>query len=241
MWLLTWRKKTVPGSLPALLASVFALPLFVLLVFDVEGTSGYYMLIGVYLRIILPFYALVSFGDLIRDEIQSNTLVFLTTRPLSRARLFLIKYLCLMAWIQLLMLAQGVFLWLAGCAHKIEAMGPLLPLLLTAQFLAVLVFGALSALMGLIHKRFLVLGVLYGLVVEIGIGQIPTNVNNLSMTRHLKILLGNHPIFHDAFQYDPTGTATSVLAILTAAVGFLGLGALLFSRLEFLRGDEMKK
>jgi len=42
---------------------------------------------------------------------------------------------------------------------------------------------------GQITKRYLALAVVYGFIVEMGIGAIPTNVNNFSLVRHLKTLL----------------------------------------------------
>src|SRR6185436_8233209 len=51
----------------------------------------YHWLIDFYFFAILPLSCVGACGALIREELQNNTLGFLLTRPLSRARLILIK------------------------------------------------------------------------------------------------------------------------------------------------------
>ena len=51
----------------------------------------YYLLIIVYFFIVLPLSCVWSCGGLIRDELQTDTLGFLTTRPIKRATLVVLK------------------------------------------------------------------------------------------------------------------------------------------------------
>jgi ABC-type transport system involved in multi-copper enzyme maturation permease subunit len=241
MWLLTWRRKISLRQLPLHLASLLAIPTLAYFVLDAANPNTYYWFIGLYLQVILPFFCLSVFGDLIREEIQGNTLVFFTTRPVTRAQLLLTKFVCLLAWVEVLALGNSLCLVLVGMIYHLEQMASLAGYLLSTQSLAVLAFGSLSALLGLIQKRFLVLGVIYGFVVEVGIGQIPTNINTLSMTRHVKTLMGNHSVLGPYFNWSPEGTGTSVLALLIASGLFLAAASLLFSFREFLHGEEMQK
>jgi len=109
------------------------------------------------------------------------------------------------------------------------------------QGIAVLVFGALSALLGLIHRRYMVLGAVYGLVVEVGIGQIPTNINTLSITRHLRTLLANNAHLAQQFDWSAQGTLSSLLIVGLATAIFLVLAAVLFSWVEYHHSEEMQK
>ena len=56
-------------------------------------TPFYHWLVDFYFFVILPLGCVRASGALIRDELQADTLGFLTTRPLSRARLLAAKYL----------------------------------------------------------------------------------------------------------------------------------------------------
>jgi ABC-type transport system involved in multi-copper enzyme maturation permease subunit len=242
MMVLVWRQKLSWRQWPTIALTLFTLPVFLFATMKVGHAQQYfYLLIGLYLQLVLPFYCLTVFGDLIQDELQAKTLVFLTTRPLTRVQLFLLKFFCLWTWVELLMFVQAVLLIIAGWAHEVSGLASLFGLLVAAQFLAILVFGALSALFGVLQRRFLVLGLLYGLIVEVGIGQIPTNLNTLSMMRHIKTIMGNNPNLRELLEWAPQGTYTSVAAMVIAAAVFLALGATLFTYKELLAQDNSPK
>jgi ABC-2 type transport system permease protein len=194
-----------------------------------------------YLFLILPIYCLTIFGDLIRDELNSDTLVFLTTRPITRGRLLVLKFVSLMTLVQAAVLLNGLLVLLAGWHRGVSGSLAVAPLFLGTQALAVLAYGALSTLLGLITRRYFVLGVLYGLVVEVGIARIPTNINSLALSRHIKTLLGNSEIFQRLYDWSPKGTAMSLGIMLLATVLFLGVGAALFTYREYLHSEEMQK
>jgi ABC-type transport system involved in multi-copper enzyme maturation permease subunit len=178
---------------------------------------------------------------LIRDDLQANTLSFLLTRPWTRARLFLAKFLTQLAWTQILALSSGVLLLAVGLISRIPGILSLTPLFLVTVLLVVLVFGALSALIGLLHRRYLVIGAIYGLVIEVGIAQIPSNINTLSMTRHLRTLLGLNPRLQELFGWSSQGALFSLMVILIATLVFLGLATCLFNWVEYHHSEEMRK
>lgn len=201
----------------------------------------YYCLIGLYFFIVLPLHCVGGCGALIRDELEANTLPFLTTRPLSRARLLLLKFLAQSAWLQIWLLGQTLLLFGAGLMRGVPELGGLLPVFLGAQVLAVLAWSALGLLLGQISKRYMALALLYGLIVEMGIGAIPTNANSLSLMRHLKKLLSHNTTLHDQFQWPEAALATPVTALLLAAFLFLSLALVLFTWLEYHHTTEMQK
>ena len=201
----------------------------------------YHWLIDFYFFIALPLNCVRLCGGLIRDELQTDTLGFLTTRPLGRGRLLILKYLSQVGWLQMLLLIQTVLLFTAGSLRQIPSLGTLLPLFLAAQFLAVFAWSALGIFLGQITKRYIAMAIGYGAIVELGIGRIPTNINNLSLTRHLKTLLAHNPALQSTYEWMSTGVPLSVSALVIAAGLFLGLAALLFTFLEYHHTAEMQK
>jgi hypothetical protein len=201
----------------------------------------YHWLIDFYFWVILPLNCVRLSGALIRDELQADTLGFLTTRPLSRARLMAAKYLSQTAWLQIVLLIQTLVIFATGQLRHIPGLGALLPLFLAAQFLAVPAWSALGALLGLVTQRYIALALLYGLIVELGIGSIPTNINSLSLMRHLKTLLAHNPALQSIYEWSGTGVLSSVGALALATAVFLALAALLFTVFEYHHTEEMQK
>ena len=201
----------------------------------------YHWLIDFYFFVLLPLQCVKGCGGLIRDELQADTLGFLVTRPLSRARLLVLKYLTQTAWLQLLLLAETLLLFIAGGLRQIPALGALLPLFLAAQFLAVLAWSALGVLLGQVSKRYMALALLYGFIVEMGIGRIPTNINSLSLMRHLKTLLSPNPALQAIYDWTSNGLVLSVGALALATALFVALAALLFTFKEYHHTAEMQK
>ncbi len=201
----------------------------------------YHWLIDFYFFVILPLSCVGACGALIREELQTDTLGFLTTRPLTRATLMVVKYLSQSAWLQIILLVQALLLFAAGGLRLIPGLGVLLPLFLAVQFLAILAWSALGAFLGLVTKRYMAIALLYGFVVEMGIGRIPTNINTLSMMRHLKSLLAHNAALQDVYQW-PTGSdAFSIAALCLGTVIFLSLAAFMFTFKEYHHTTEMQK
>jgi len=201
----------------------------------------YHWVVDFYFFAILPLMCVRTAGALIRDELQADTLSYLTTRPLSRTRLLIVKYLSQTAWLQIMVFVQALLLFGAGGLRHIPALGSLLPLFLVAQFLAVLAWNALGTLFGMLTKRPMAVAIVYGLIVEIGIGSIPTNINALSLMRHLKALLAHDDALQTVFNYPTRGMLASVEALLLAPVLFLGVAAVLFTYREYHHTTEMQK
>jgi len=201
----------------------------------------YHWLIDFYFFVILPLSCVGACGALIREELQNDTLGFLTTRPLTRAKLMIVKYLSQSAWLQIVVLVQALLLFAAGGLRQIPNLGTLLPLFLGIQFLAVFTWSALGALLGLVSKRYMAIALLYGFIVEMGIGRIPTNVNTLSMIRHLKSLLAHNAALQEVYEWSMRGVPFSVAALAFGTVVFLSLAAFMFTFKEYHHTAEMQK
>jgi ABC-type transport system involved in multi-copper enzyme maturation permease subunit len=198
-------------------------------------------LLNFYFFLALPLYCLATCGAIIRDEVQTDTLGFLVTRPVGRVRLFLAKYLCQVLWLEGIVALHGLLLLAVGLLRDVPGIGAILPIVLVAQFLAVFSWGALSALLGLVTRRYLVAGIAYGFVVEFGLGRIPTNINTLSLARHFRALFSHDLLLQRLYDWAPQNTAFSVAAVLVATVIFLALGATLFAHREYHPATEMQK
>jgi ABC-2 family transporter protein len=201
----------------------------------------YYWLIIFYFLIIVPLTCVRGCGPLIRDELQADTLGFLITRPLGRARLLILKYAAQVAWIQIVLLVETLLLFAAGAASGVPALGSLLPLVLAVQVLAVPAWSGLGLLLGQLTTRYMAAALLYGAIVELGIGRIPTNINVLSIVRHLQTLLAENAAVRGFYDWPSDKMGTAIGALILASVIFVGLSAFLFSMVEYHHASEMQK
>jgi hypothetical protein len=201
----------------------------------------YHWLIGFYFFIILPLTCVRRCGPLIRDELQADTLGFLITRPVGRARLLIVKYISQVGWLEMVLLLETLLIFAAGAARQVPSLGALLPLVLGVQILVVPAWSALGLFLGQLTTRYMATALLYGAVVELGIGRIPTNINTLSIIRHLETLLSRNAALQGIFAWPEGETATALCALVAAPVIFLGIAALLFRMVEYHHAGEMQK
>lgn len=201
----------------------------------------YLWMVYFYFLAILPMACIWRCGALIRDELQADTLSFLTTRPLSRGRLLVIKYISQVACLQITMVIQVLLIFLAGWLRSVPGVGGLLPLFLGTSVLAVFAWSALGVFLGQVSQRYMAVALVYGLVVEFGIGKIPTNINALSIMRHLKSLLSHDAIMQARFDWPARGVPFSITALLVASVLFLTIASLMFTFKEYHHTSEMQK
>jgi ABC-type transport system involved in multi-copper enzyme maturation permease subunit len=252
LWLFTWRSQLTLRQLPARLGTLLVLPV---LVYMTTGSAArtdvsvhwsrhepfYHWLINFYFFLILPLTCVRGCGPLIRDELQADTLSFLITRPVGRARLLLLKYASQVAWLEVLLLVETLLLFAAGAARGVPALGTLLPLVLGVQILAVPAWSALGLFLGQLTTRYMAAALLYGAFVEMGIGRIPTNINVLSLIRHLQTLLSQNAVVHGLYTWPAGKVATAIGALILAPMIFLGIAALLFNMVEYHHAAEMQK
>jgi hypothetical protein len=201
----------------------------------------YHWLIDFYFFVILPLICVGASGSLIREDLQADTLGFLTTRPITRARLLIAKYLCQSAWLQIALALEAMLLCATGAARGVDGIMKLMLLFLPIQALAVFAWSALGTFLGLVTRRFMAIALVYGFIVEMGIGRIPTNINTLSIIRNLKTLLSHNASLQSAFHWAEGSATVSLVAIGLATVVFLAAAAFLFTFKEYHHTTEMQK
>jgi len=242
IWTFEWQSRMTFGKLGSAAAAVFALPLLMLLTLPQASADTFHSwAVTFFLMLVVPLNCLSFFGPMIRDDVQSDTLPFVITRPLKRHALYFLKFTSVMIWTQLVTLLGGAMFVLVALLKGIEGISDLIPYYFLAQFVAVIAFGALSGLLGLLSKKYMVLGVVYGAVIEVGIGSIPTNIHSLAISYHIKSILANVPPIAKQYGWTAGSVGESVGIAMIAAVVFLILGALMFNVREFHHADEMQK
>jgi ABC-type transport system involved in multi-copper enzyme maturation permease subunit len=180
-----------------------------------------------YLLAALPLVALFSAGSLIADELEGRTITYLFTRPVSRASILcgkLASYAlaALTFALPAIVLSFLVLLSLDGLAAIGEHAGDLARAL-GVTVLALLAYGSLFALAGILFRRPLVLGIgLFAwerLVSWLGPGQL----SRLTLSTHLGALLEPQP-----------PVAMSLAILLTATLVFVLAAAFIFARREYV-------
>ncbi len=242
VWTFEWQSRMTWGKLWTVAMSIFALPALMLLTMPHGSVDTFcHWAVTFYLLLVIPLNCLSFFGPMIRDDVQADTLPFVITRPLKRRTFYVLKYLCVMIWTQMVSFLGCVLFILVALLKGIPEIGQLMPYYFLAQFVAVVAFGALGGLMGLLSKKYMVLGVVYGFVVEWGIGSIPTNIHSLAVSFHIKSILANVPFMQKEFGWTAAAVGESTLYAMSAAAVFLILGAIMFSIREFHHAEEMQK
>ncbi|HNQ90224.1 MAG TPA: ABC transporter permease [Verrucomicrobiota bacterium] len=234
LWHLTWCGSLTWRRTAVIAAVLLANPALAWFGIPARGTTAFlHWTTHLYLGLAMPLYCLVICGGMIRDEVQDDTLGFLLTRPLTRARLFLGKYVCQLAWIQGVVLANSLLLVAVGWLRDVPEALSLATRLLLVGAVGTLVYSALGALFGLLTRRYVVLGLVYGFLVEVGIGHIPTNINALSMMRHQQTLLAGHAAVRDRYAWSADGPWTAALILCGTTALALALGAAVFTLREY--------
>lgn len=242
MWSLTWRAQLTRKRLWNALFFLIPIPAIIFATTDHGNTSQFLdWAIRFYLFLVLPLNCLFAFGPLIRDELQADTLSFLITRPVKRWRLFLLKFSCAMICLQILLAINGLILTGIALAKGLSELGSLLPLFLLSQALAGLAYGAIAGLLGLLSRKFMVLGVVYGFVVEVGIGNLPTNAHSLSVAYHLRSILANHPAVESVFSWSAGDIAPAMVFVVAVFALATAIAAVVFNLFEYNHGGEMQK
>ena len=143
---------------------------------------------GFYLTFLVPILAFLTAAGVMRDEMKGGTVDYVLTRPLGRPVFVLFKFLSHLACAQLDFLCAFAVVVGIGVYWEVPGLWAAGPLLLLAQAMVITAFSAFGFLGGVLTSRYVIVGLLYGGIVEIGLGRIPTQLSRLSMTRHVRTL-----------------------------------------------------
>jgi ABC-type transport system involved in multi-copper enzyme maturation permease subunit len=206
---------------------------------QVTADDLYGVIVTVYLRFLVPLAALFYATALIADEVEGKTLTYLLTRPIQRAAILTGKFAaCLATTLALALPSLVLTFFLLVTARGWGAVAAAVPDLfrdLGVVALALLAYGALFALLGVLLKRPMIPGLLFVFVWEL-VANLPGYLPRFTLTAYLRSLVRHRPPaegFSEMFgQVLPPALCLEVLTGLIAV--FLGLSLWIFSTREYV-------
>ncbi len=190
-----------------------------------------------YMSFLVPMLAFITAAGAMRDDLQADSVDYIFTRPVRRPLYVLFRYAAHFVCAQLDFLAALVVIVAVGAFHNVPGLWAAVPAFLLAQVLVVTAFSAFGFLCGMITSRYVILGMVYAGVFEVGIGNVPTQLNRLSMLRQmfglLEPVIGPEHGSSGLMVVSTLGAPATVGLLLTYALLMLGATVALFSVKEF--------
>lgn len=203
---------------------------------------------------ILPLAALVFASGIIQDELEEQTITYLLIRPIPRWGIYAVKLLAaititaIMTLIFTLLTYAAIYSghdWNDGAARAIEA-API-------HALAILCYCCIFGLLGLLTKRILIAGIVYIIVVEGLLANLPFGIRLITVIYYTRLIAfhilpftqetpnGTENLASDAWNIDAFGARaleqpgfqTCLIVLFGASVALALIGSVLCSRREF--------
>jgi hypothetical protein len=189
---------------------------------------------SIFLSFLLPIWSLSFATEALGGDREHNNLVWLLTRPLPRSAIYLAKFVALLPWSIGLNVGGFAILCLAGGAPGAQALRLFWPAVLWAT----LAFSALFYLMGAYFRRPAVVAIVYSFFLETLLGNMPGYLKRVSVGFYARCMMfeaaqgyGVQPEKPSVFL--PVEGATALAVLVTATIGLLILGSVLFSRSQY--------
>lgn len=229
---LTWAQQVVTRNVVWAGLLIGALGLVGFLIAHYGAPQGFiHWLNQIFLMLSVPLVSFDAGARAIREDLKPGAVDYIITRPLPRWAYALFKYIS--QWLVIMAMASVGLVVMLTIASSLGVQLHSFSLYFGVMTAGVSAFVALGFLMGSITSRYLLLGLLYAGLVEAAVGNIPTQLNNLSILRHLWAVLDGPS--------QGLGTPSSELGVVfVIAVGLLAAAILIFSRKEFIgkKSDE---
>lgn len=192
-----------------------------------------------FVRNLLPLVALLFGSALISDAVDSKTLTYFLTRPVSRLSIFLGEFMAYLVTVLTLTVPCVVLTYLVLCVGTPQGAGfgaADLVRDLGACALTLFTYGAVFALLGVSLKRPLIPGLLFLFVWEGFVANFPGDAPNYTLSAYARSLIRHRPseeglaeLFSKFF-----GVGESVLTLGIVGVIALVLAIWIFSRREYV-------
>lgn len=191
-----------------------------------------------YICFVLPLLAFISAGSVMRDDLQADTVDYVFTRPVRRSAYVLFRYLSHVVCTQIDFSVSFAAVIGIGVYHGVPGLWAAAPWLLLAQVIVITAFSGFGFLCGLLTSRYVIVGLLYGAVIEVGVGSVPTQLSRMSMTRQVIGMLRDVVGDVDssavmAVEAGSLGAVATVALLLSFAIFTLAATVLIFRRREF--------
>jgi len=204
------------------------------------GFELYGMVVALFfVRNLLPLVALLFGSALISDAVDSKTLTYFLTRPVSRLSIFIGEFMAYLVTVMTLTVPCVVLTYIVlsvgtpqgagfGATHLVQD--------LAACALTLFTYGALFALLGVSLKKPLIPGLLFLFVWEGFVANFPGDAPNYTLTAYARSLIRHRPaeeglaeLFSKFF-----GVGESVFVLGSVGVISLVLATWIFSRREYV-------
>lgn len=208
------------------------------------NAAGQYLAFNVsfYFTFVLPLLAFIGGGGAWRDELKPEAADYFLLRGVPKPLYLLLRYAAHVLCAEIDFAAAFALLLALGAVRHVPGLGAAVPAMLSAQLLCVAAYSAFGFLCAVLTGRWIILGLVYGAVVEIGLGDVPLAVNRLAMSHQARVMLHSllapqwsgpdMPLFSGAARL-----WASAACLIAFAAGFAALAALAFSRQEII-GDK---
>jgi ABC-2 type transport system permease protein len=196
------------------------------------------IVVSYYVGIVLPLAALFYATALIADEVEGKTITYLFTRPIRRGAILSGKFASYLATTLSLSLPPLVVTFFLLATAEGAGVGASLGDLLRdlgVVVLALLSYGALFTLMGVLLRRPMIMGLAFIFVWE-WLYRMPGYMPRFTLTAYLRSLL-SHRVAEEGLgglflQTQPV--ALSLAVLIGASVVFLAAAGWIFSRREYV-------
>jgi ABC-2 type transport system permease protein len=210
---------------------------------DIRGIYIFSNLIVVfYLQFLILILALFFGTSVGSEEIEGQTLTYLTTRPIPKSAILLGKY---SAYTTLVILMMSVGVLLSFLILNVNSLGnfSLYRILLrdvVVLGMGIICYTAFFTFIGTFLKKSIIVGLVFSFGWESVIQYFPGSTQRFSIVHYLKSLLpvprtGRFSFLMFRLEPSPVGTAIIMLFLITGV--FLGLACLLFSQKEYILED----
>jgi ABC-type transport system involved in multi-copper enzyme maturation permease subunit len=196
-----------------------------------------WIVFSIFVGFLLPIWSLSFATDVLGSEREGRSLIWLLTRPLSRASIYLAKFVALLPWSLGLNLVGFYLLCLAAGAVGREAFRLYWPAVLGAT----LAFCALFHLMGALFRRPAIVALVYAFFLETLLGNMPGYMKRISVSFYTRCLMfdaaegyGINP--EKPSIYLPVSGPVAWGVLLSVTVILLIVGMMVFSRAEYQEG-----
>jgi ABC-2 type transport system permease protein len=226
---------------------VAALPLLVAVLWRVAAPADQFVKSDVYNRLsdllifgfVLVMLACVFGTNLVAQEVEQKTIVYLLTRPVPRWRILLMKYLAAF-------LATTLATWLAAMllftvtTSTVHLTHTAFGRDLIVIPIGCLAYGGLFLLIATLFRRPLVIGLIYTFAVESWLPNLPGNFKMLSLMAYLRAL-APHPLS----TADPTDIATDITqalawkVVIGVVIVTVTAACVVFSTSEYVPRDDV--
>ena len=187
-----------------------------------------------FLSFLVPLFNLSFATEALGGERESNSLIWLLSRPLPRPAIYLAKFVALLPWTMGLTLGGFVLLCLAAGQPGLLALRLYWP----AVTAATLAFSSLFYFMGAFFRRPAVAAIVYAFFLEVIFGNMPGYLKRISIGFYTRCMMfdaanefGIQPERAEIFL--PVDGATALAVLLAATLALLGIGMVVFSRSQY--------